>query len=148
MRRTMSTRRRGGILRAALVAVLAFVLATVYSSNALGAVAPNGGTTKAVDPAAKIDGAVTRNFAQTGTATFFVVLTSEASLTSVNSTGRAGTQRTADVYNTKVAYANRTQAGLRDLLTARGVEFTPFWIINTIKVTGGDEALANEIAAR
>src|SRR5690242_11349266 len=67
MRRAMSTRRRSsGILRAALVAVLAFVLATVYSSNAL-ATAPNSGTTGT----AKVDKAVADQLAQSGSATFF-----------------------------------------------------------------------------
>jgi subtilisin family serine protease len=139
----MSTRRRsGGILRAALVAVLAFVLATVYSSNAL-ATAPNSGVARS----AKIDKTVTDQLAQSGSATFFAVLNSEANLGSVPQTGEAGSKRTADVFNTKVAYADRTQAGLRDLLAARGVQFTPFWIANTIEVTG-DAALVDEIAAR
>jgi subtilisin family serine protease len=135
-------------VKAALVAVLAFVLATVYSSHAFAG--PNSGNDtagRAIDPAAKIDKAVTDDLTQSGTATFFAVLNSEANLSSVSSTGRAGSQRTADVFNAKVAHADRTQAGLRDLLTARGVQFTPFWIVNTIEVTG-DAALANEIAAR
>src|SRR4051794_37711909 len=107
MRRTMFTRRRsGGVLLAALVAALAFVLATVYSSNAL-ATSPTGGavqSTRSTAAAAKIDKAVTDQLTQTGSATFFAVLTSEANLTSVAQTGRAGGKRTADVYNTKVAY--------------------------------------------
>jgi subtilisin family serine protease len=147
----MSTRSRsGGTVKAALVALLAFLLATVYSSQAFGAAAPNSGngtTGRAIDPAVKIDKAVANTLAQTGSATFFAVLDSEANLNSVSSTGRAGTQRTTDVFNAKVAHAARTQAGLRDLLTARGAEFTPFWIVNTIEVTG-DAALATEIAAR
>jgi subtilisin family serine protease len=133
-----------------MAVVLAFVLATVYSSHAFGADGPNGGngtTSRAVDPAAKIDKAVANDLTQSGSATFFAVLDSEASLSSVSSTGRAGTQRTTDVFNAKVSHADRTQAGLRDLLTARGAQFTPFWIVNTIEVTG-DAALANEIAAR
>src|SRR3954469_719167 len=143
MRRTMSTHRRSGrILRTALVAVLAFVLATVCSSNAL-ATAPDSGAAGT----AKIDQAVTDQLAQSGSATFFAVLNSEADLSSVPRTGEAGSQRTADVFTTKVAYADRTQAGLRDLLTARGAQFTPYWIANTVEVTG-DAALVDEIAAR
>ncbi len=144
----MSTRRRsGGTLRAALTVVLAFVLATVYSSNAFGSAAPNSGT-PVTDPATKIDKVVQNTLTQSGSATFFVVLNSEANLSSVTATGRAGTQRTKDVFAAKTSFADRTQAGLRDLLTARGAQFTPFWIVNTIKVTGGDAALADEIAAR
>ncbi|MFD1044753.1 hypothetical protein ACFQ1S_03660, partial [Kibdelosporangium lantanae] len=75
----MSTyRRSGGILRTALVAVLAFVLATVYSSNALAA-APNGGVARP----SKIDMVVADQLAQSGSATFFAVLDSEADLDSV-----------------------------------------------------------------
>ncbi|MCE7011910.1 S8 family serine peptidase [Kibdelosporangium philippinense] len=145
----MSTRRRsGGLLRAALVAVLAFVLATVYSTHALAA-GPNSGTGAAgqVNPASKIDSAVTKSLTQAGFVTFFVELATQANLNSVSSTGRAGTQRTADVFAALTSHADQTQAGLRELLTARGVEFTPFWIANTIKVTG-DGALVDEIATR
>ncbi|MFC0113131.1 S8 family serine peptidase [Kibdelosporangium aridum] len=146
----MSTRRRsGGLLRAALVAVLAFVLATVYSSHATGSAGPNSGTSAAgqVNPASKIDSAVTKSLTAAGSITFFVELASRANLSAVSSTGRAGTQRTADVFATLTSHADQTQAGLRELLTARGAEFTPFWIVNTIKVTG-DAALVDEIAAR
>jgi subtilisin family serine protease len=147
----MSPRSRsGGLVKAALIAVLAFVLATVYSSNAFGAAGPNSGngtTDQGIDPASKIDKVVASSLAQSGSTTFFAVLNSEANLDSVTAKGRAGTQRTVDVFTQKVAFADRTQAGLRDLLTARGAEFTPFWIVNTIKVTG-DSALVNEIAAR
>jgi subtilisin family serine protease len=147
----MSTRRRnGGLLRAALVAVLAFVLATVYSTQAFATAGPNSGNDSAAQLSAaaqKIDKAVTETLTESGAATFFVVLNSEANLNSVASSGRAGTQRTTDVFNAKVAHADQTQAGLRELLTARNADFTPFWIVNTIKVTAG-AALVDEIAAR
>nr|CEL18797.1 Copper binding protein, plastocyanin/azurin family [Kibdelosporangium sp. MJ126-NF4]CTQ96350.1 Copper binding protein, plastocyanin/azurin family [Kibdelosporangium sp. MJ126-NF4] len=129
--------------------MLAFVLATVFSTHALGATGPNSGTGAAgqVSPDSKIDDAVAKSLTRNGSTTFFVVLNSSANLNSVNATGRAGTQRTADVYAALTSHADSTQAGLRELLTARGAEFTPFWIANTIKVTGS-AALVDEIAAR
>ncbi|NRN68242.1 Bacillopeptidase F [Kibdelosporangium sp. 4NS15] len=138
------------MVRAALVAVLAFVLATVYSSHALGAAGPNSGSDAAgqIKPASeKIASEVSKSLAQSGSTTFFAVLDSAANLSSISTTGRAGTQRTADVFSALTSHADRAQAGLRDLLTARGAEFTPFWIVNTIKVTG-DAALVDEVAAR
>ncbi|WP_433825763.1 S8 family serine peptidase [Actinoplanes sp. CA-015351] len=52
-----------------------------------------------------------------------------------------------DVYRTARAGADRSQKGLRTLLTSKKAAFTPFWIANTIKVTG-DAGLAAAIAAR
>src|SRR5206468_1797050 len=43
--------------------------------------------------------------------------------------------------------ADQSQAGLRALLRKRGVEYQPFWIVNTIRVKG-DAALLNELAAQ
>jgi subtilisin family serine protease len=51
------------------------------------------------------------------------------------------------VYDLLTANANRSQAGLRAALQARAASFQSFWIVNTIRVTGG-AALLNEIAAR
>ncbi|ALG07750.1 hypothetical protein AOZ06_13280 [Kibdelosporangium phytohabitans] len=129
--------------------MLAFALATVFSTHAFGSTGPNSGTDAAgqANAAAKIDDAVEKSLTRNGSTTFFVLLNSAANFNSVTATGRAGTQRTADVYSALTSHADSTQAGLRELLTARGAEFTPFWIVNTLKVTG-DAALVDEIAAR
>ncbi|MFB9968379.1 S8 family serine peptidase [Sinosporangium siamense] len=52
----------------------------------------------------------------------------------------------AQVLAAKSAYADKSQAGVRELLTSRKAEFTPLWIVNAIKVKG-DADLAREIAA-
>ncbi|MFD0886331.1 S8 family serine peptidase, partial [Streptosporangium algeriense] len=80
-----------------------------------------------------------------GKATIWVRLKGEADL---GAASRATTKvaKTKAVYDAKTAYANRSQAGLRALLTRRHAEFTPFWIVNAVKVTA-DERLAEEIAA-
>jgi len=51
------------------------------------------------------------------------------------------------VYNTLTEHAARTQADLKGLLTARGVEFRSFWAANMLVATV-DRAQAEEIAAR
>jgi len=52
-----------------------------------------------------------------------------------------GRQRLVDV-------AERSQRGLRDLLTARGMRHRSLWIVNAIHVSGADAKLAAELAAR
>ncbi|MFF4412993.1 S8 family serine peptidase [Streptosporangium sp. NPDC001559] len=80
-----------------------------------------------------------------GKATLWIRLKGEADL---GAASRATTKaaKTKAVYAAKTAYADRSQAGLRALLTRRHAEFTPFWIVNAVKVTA-DEKLAEEIAA-
>jgi len=51
------------------------------------------------------------------------------------------------VYNKLTSVANSSQAGLRSLLRSRGARFTPFWIINAIRITSGATTLA-AVAAR
>lgn len=51
------------------------------------------------------------------------------------------------VYNTLTQHADRTQADIKEFLTARGVEFKSFWIANML-VASVDQMLAEEIASR
>ncbi|WP_157987529.1 S8 family serine peptidase [Jiangella endophytica] len=44
--------------------------------------------------------------------------------------------------------AATTQAGVADLLDARGVEYESYWISNTIRVTGAPYEVASEVAVR
>jgi hypothetical protein len=46
------------------------------------------------------------------------------------------------------ATASASQAGVRALLAARGVEHRSFFVVNTVRVVGGDAALADALAAR
>ncbi len=55
--------------------------------------------------------------------------------------GRFVTQRLREV-------ADRSQAGLREMLSASGADFQPFWIVNSILVIDGDPAFLSQLAAR
>jgi hypothetical protein len=66
---------------------------------------------------------------------------------SAASTLRSKQARGTLVYQRLTATADRTQAGLRAMLRARGVSFSTFWVANVVKVSG-DLALLNDIAAR
>jgi subtilisin family serine protease len=133
------------IASAVLVAV-AFAPAPAYAQAPTKA--PGAGAA-ATDPLSKVDKAVTDEINQHGAGTFFIQLNSEADLNTAVPAAKPANraQRTADVYHAKVDHATTTQAGLRSLLKARGVEYTPYWIVNVIKVTG-TAALLKEIAAR
>src|SRR5262249_42701270 len=102
-------------------AVAAISVAMVVASPATASVVP--GPAAKVDPAvAKVDPAVAKQITTNGPTTFYVLLNDQADL------GRAGTlrahaDRTRYVYQTKTAYADRTQAGLRAMLSARGASF-------------------------
>ncbi|MFI0422760.1 S8 family serine peptidase [Spongiactinospora sp. 9N601] len=79
-----------------------------------------------------------------GKATFFVHLKGEASLAAAR-TATTKAAKAKAVYDAKTAYAAKSQARLRKLLTDRKAEHEPFWIVNTVKVTA-DADLAGEIA--
>ncbi|WP_218106684.1 S8 family serine peptidase [Micromonospora pallida] len=96
--------------------------------------------------AAKVDKKVTKRIADTGKSSFWVFLDSQADL-STTAKLRTKTEKAGAVLRAKTAHAERSQAGLRGLLTKRGAEFTPFWLVNTIKVTG-DAKLLEELATR
>ncbi|RSM49994.1 peptidase [Actinoplanes sp. ATCC 53533] len=57
-------------------------------------------------------------------------------------------QRTGYGRQRLVEVAERSQRGLRDLLTARGLRHRSLWIVNAIHVSGADAKLAAELAAR
>lgn len=94
----------------------------------------------------KIDHNVSAQVFDDRTTDFFVFLKSQAD---VAKAGDAAThaERTRYVYQTKKTEADRTQSGIRQLLTDRNAPFIPFWITNVIKVTG-DRALLRELARR
>jgi len=96
--------------------------------------------------AAKVAPAVRAELTRTSKATFWVELGSRPDISGATRL-RDDAEKAAYVYRTETAHAARTQAGLRTLLASRKAEFTPFWIANTIKVTG-DARLLREIADR
>jgi hypothetical protein len=75
---------------------------------------------------------------------FFVILNEQADLSkAVQITDL--TERRQFVYRTLVEQADRSQAGIRQLLDARGVAYTPFYLVNAIEVEG-DLLLREELA--
>ncbi|MET8866658.1 S8 family serine peptidase [Nonomuraea sp. NPDC004580] len=92
----------------------------------------------------KIDAAVQARLAQDDKATFWVRMKGSADLSGAR---RAATKelKAEAVYEAKSERAKSSQEGLRKLLDARKAEYTPYWIVNAVKVTA-DEKLAGEIA--
>ncbi|GII97296.1 S8 family serine peptidase [Sinosporangium siamense] len=115
----------------------ATILALLWAQGAAHAAVPG--------PAPhKISKAVLHDLTDQSTATFLVHLKEGADLSAATNAKDKG-DKAAQVYKAKNAYAASTQAGLRKFLTARKASFTPFWIVNAVKVTG-DARLAREIA--
>ncbi|MFI6317897.1 S8 family serine peptidase [Nonomuraea sp. NPDC050556] len=77
-------------------------------------------------------------------ATFWVKLKGQASLAAARS-ATTKTEKSRQVYKAKTEFAATSQANLRKLLTSQNAEFTPFWLVNAVKVTA-DAKLAAEIA--
>ena len=122
----------------AVLAVVLAVLAYQGMSSFAGAAA--------VEPRDKVESILLDKIATSGQATFWVLMYEEANLLPAyglldrNARGTFVYQRLNEV-------ADRSQAGLRAMLDARGVSYQPFWIVNLVRVTGG-ESLVFEIAAR
>ena len=94
----------------------------------------------------KVEPALLERLASKDEATFFVLLRERAALAQASAiTPRAA--RTAFVYRQLSETARQSQAGLRELLEELKVDYTPFWIVNAIQVTGGMELL-KELATR
>ncbi|MEO3779570.1 S8 family serine peptidase [Micromonospora sp. B11E3] len=106
--------------------------------------APEQAEAKAV--ASKAAKKVVDRIARDGKASFWVFLNEKADLSGAAKL-RGHADKAAHVYNVKTRHAERTQAGLRGLLKKKGADFTPFWLVNTIRVTG-DADLLGEIAVR
>ncbi len=98
------------------------------------------------DPASKFEPLVLDQL-RSGNADFFVLMSAQADLS-----GAADLQtkqaKGEYVFKTVVDTANRTQADLKAYLDQQGVEYTSYYVANTILVKAGSLALANEIAAR
>ncbi|MEO3811088.1 S8 family serine peptidase [Sphaerisporangium sp. B11E5] len=122
--------------RAALIGITAFALlapqSVAYSA------------TQAAPASDKIDGAVRADLSQDDKATFWVRMKENTDLRAAR-TARSKADRGRQVYRAKTETATSSQAGLRKLLKAARADFTPFWIVNTVKVTG-DAELAARIA--
>lgn len=75
----------------------------------------------------------------------FVVLREQAAPAARGATHE---ERTRAVYDALVAHAERTQAGLRAELGARGVGFTPYYLMNALEINSDDPWLRAWLAAR
>ncbi|EFO80019.1 peptidase S8 and S53 subtilisin kexin sedolisin [Oscillochloris trichoides DG-6] len=100
------------------------------------------------DQAERVDPELSATFATDphATTTMLVFLRDQAPLSAAYGL-RDWRERGAYVYQTLYAHAERTQAGLRAMLKARRLNFTPLWIVNAIAVEGNAQDLA-AIAAR
>ncbi|SDG00322.1 Carboxypeptidase regulatory-like domain-containing protein [Sinosporangium album] len=112
------------------------------TAAALALLLPHGVAHAAPDPA-KIDKTLAAALTK-APATFLVRLHGNATLSAAaKATTKAA--KGAEVFQAKTTHATASQKALRTLLTAKKAEFTPFWIVNAVKVTG-DAGLAAEIA--
>lgn len=124
----------------------AIAACVVLGLVAATAPAPAGAAPAGPAHTAPIDPAALARTELTGTTTFFVRLKSTADLG--GAVGVADrTERVRGVYEAKKSHAEHSQADLRAALTARGADFTPFWITNAVRVTG-DKRLVLELARR
>jgi len=137
--------RRGthGRLRFALALQLVIALVVLLPAGPAGAAplsVPAGGPAGPTAAASKAEKAVLDQLAAKGAATFFVVLNGRADL-SPASRIPTHAQRAAFVDRTLREYAGRSQARLVQLLSASKVDYKPFWIANTVRVTAGRDVV-------
>ncbi|MBO4208952.1 S8 family serine peptidase [Micromonospora echinofusca] len=78
--------------------------------------------------------------------TFWAVVGERADLGGADRLTRKA-DRGAWVHRTLTGHADRTQAGLRALLTRRKAAFTPYWVTNAVRISG-DADLVAAVAAR
>src|SRR5688500_4602747 len=114
----------------ALAVVLALFGAGLPDARA-AAPRPSAGTRANAVAAAKIDRLLTTQTEGGATTRLFVRLTQEADLTAAAATKDRAARKAAVVAALR-GTADRTQGGIRGLLTRRGVRFTPYWATNTI----------------
>jgi subtilisin family serine protease len=124
-----------------------FAATTTTAALMIATLATAAGLTASAGPAlANVDSEVYAQLAQADTAQFLVYLDKTADLTGADEL-ESKEEKGAYVYETLTSFADETQADLRAELEDRGVEYTAFWISNTLLVEG-DEDLVAELAAR
>ncbi|MDQ5825563.1 MAG: S8 family serine peptidase [Chloroflexota bacterium] len=120
----------------------------VLSIMALVSIGSNSSATASAtaQPASKIESKVLVQTLDGKSTSFVVLMTEKANLTPAYGM-KDQDARGWFVYNTLRETANRSQAGIRATLDAKGVQYKTLWIANALVVTG-DRALVNELAAR
>ncbi|MER5310725.1 S8 family serine peptidase [Streptomyces sp. NPDC002773] len=94
----------------------------------------------------KTEAAVLADLDEGGVGTFWVRLDSAADLAGATTEAKTKRKKGEAVLRAKTQHAEKSQARLRKLLKAAGAAHTPFWISNTVQVTG-DARLLQDIAA-
>lgn len=127
---------------------LAVGLALPIGATGPAAAAPDtdDATARATAVATKAERKVRDRIARDGKSTFWVFLDSQADLSGAERLHRKR-DKAAFVLKAKTEQADRSQAGLRALLRAKHADFTPFWLANTIQVSG-DATLLADLAVR
>ena len=137
--------KRDWVKLASLFVAALFVAAGLVAGG-LQAQASIGTGVVAQNPAMKIDSQVLKDTANGQKTSFVIMLSSQADVSAANSM-KDQDARGWYVYRTLTEFADRTQAPLRGLLTAQGVQFQSYWAANMIIATG-DLNLVNLLAAR
>ncbi len=112
-------------------------------------VAPAAGAAGDARPAPdakKIAAELAADFEESDSQEFWVKLSARADLSAARQIDDWGARGT-EVARTLQAFADETQAPVRELLDERGADYSPYWIVNAIRVHGGSAALALEISA-
>ena len=131
----------GRLRRPFRAGMTALLFLSVASSSAW-----TGSAAAAADPLAKVEPRARAQAAASADTTFWAILRDKADISRAPAI-RNRAARGKFVLDELRRAADRSQGGLRALLTKRGTNFTPFWIINAIKITA-DEAVLKQVAAR
>jgi subtilisin family serine protease len=134
----IATKPVGRRLVGATVAVL------TIAALALTSAAVSSASTRA---SGKISSKVQSQLAAHGATSFWIVLGPQANLSSAPAI-KDWNVRGAFVVNSLRGTADRTQTGLRRMLTTRGVQYKTYWASNVMLVYKADKATALAIASR
>ena len=96
---------------------------------------------------AKVTPSVLATFGQQPTADILVVLREQGDLSGINpqATKEEKGQKTVEILR---GVAERSQAGIRQYLTARQVKFKAFWLVNVVHLTAADFETLRSLAER
>ncbi|GGO83906.1 S8 family serine peptidase [Wenjunlia tyrosinilytica] len=132
-------------LRTALAALTSLVLIPLAGGTALARTAPidNDRPTAAER---KIEPKLLDRLEDGKKSVFWVYLDSAADLDAA-SKAKTKADKARSVYKAEREHAERTQKGLLKTLEQAGVEHTSYWIVNAVRVVGG-EAIADKLARR
>ncbi|SIR30155.1 S8 family serine peptidase [Micromonospora avicenniae] len=136
----MSERRTGRGRRRFSVRPLVAVAAAIVLGLTAQPVVANAAPARAA-----VDGQVLKELSAKGRTSFLVYLKDQAKLDTAAKL--RGDARAAEVRQQLTSTADRTQAGLRGVLTQKRARYTSYWIANALQVDG-DKALLDTIAAR